>query len=54
MERIVSEGRIALQLTAEGVASLLGRALPEEPEGQEAGGRGQEAGDGEPGVGDGE
>ncbi len=29
MERLVAEGRIALQLTAESVAALLGRPLPE-------------------------
>ncbi|WP_129629719.1 YecA family protein [Candidatus Oscillochloris fontis] len=38
MERLVSDGRIALQLTKESVASLLGRMLPkdEEPEEPEA------------------
>jgi hypothetical protein len=32
MERIVAEGRIALQLTTESVAALLGRAVPDDDE----------------------
>ncbi|MBX0329935.1 SEC-C domain-containing protein [Oscillochloris sp. ZM17-4] len=49
MEKIVAEGRIALQLTAESVAALLGRALPEsEVEDQEAGVGGQKSGVGAP------
>lgn len=37
MERIISEGRIGLQLTAESVAALLGRVLPEDEDTETAG-----------------